>query len=129
MTATVPGRANVGGFGRRRTQFPVSRLLAPELFSGGRRLLSGVVSLQIRNVVSADEEPRLAEDPYTKEINVRNLMCIPVHDAKNEIIGACLMLNKQLRNFTELDLDRVQVCIYSEGLTEVSDIQIKTAKN
>jgi hypothetical protein len=36
-------------------------------------------------------------------------MCIPVHDAKNEIIGACLMLNKQLRNFTELDLDRVQV--------------------
>ncbi|OQV25950.1 cGMP-specific 3',5'-cyclic phosphodiesterase [Hypsibius exemplaris] len=63
---------------------------------------------RLRNIVSADEEPRLAEDPFTKDMAVRNLMCIPVHDAKNEIIGACLMLNKQLRNFTELDLDRVQ---------------------
>lgn len=59
--------------------------------------------------MNADEEPRLADDQFTKEMNVRNLMCIPVHDAKNEIIGACLMLNKHLRNFTELDLDRIQV--------------------
>lgn len=65
--------------------------------------------MQLRNIVSSEEEPRLAEDPFTKDMAVRNLMCIPVHDAKNETIGACLMLNKQLRNFTELDLDRVQV--------------------
>ncbi|GAU92146.1 hypothetical protein RvY_04264-2 [Ramazzottius varieornatus] len=63
---------------------------------------------KLKNIVTPEDEPRFAEDGFASEMSVRNLMCIPVHDAKNEIIGACLMLNKQLRNFTELDLDRVQ---------------------